>query len=66
MSNRIKGFTIALDRDYREEAAEQIENAIAMIKGVVKVTEHIVTAEDFFAETKVKRELLEKIWNVVK
>jgi hypothetical protein len=46
MTDRIKGFTVALDRDYRDDDVEVIANAIRMIKGVVAVEPSIVGTDD--------------------
>lgn len=38
MTDRIVGYTITLDKDMREDDAENILSAICMLKGVLSVT----------------------------
>jgi hypothetical protein len=37
MTDRVKGFTVVLDKDFRIDDVEVTQNAIAMIKGVSSV-----------------------------
>jgi len=64
MSDRVNGFTVVLSKDYKDDDAELIGNAIRLIRGVCKVTPNIVTESDYFAEQRVKEELLEKLINI--
>lgn len=62
MTDRIKGFTVTLEKDIREDDVEVITQAISMIKGVANVEPSISTIEDQFARQRVKSELREKFW----
>ena len=41
MTDRIKGFTVVLAQDVREDDFEAIENVVRMIKGVQSVHRHV-------------------------
>lgn len=47
MTDRFKGFLITLDREVREDDAEQIITALKMIKGVMMVKPYINDMEDW-------------------
>ena len=66
MSNRINGFTVTLDKDYKDEDFEMIKNAILSIRGVLHVEENIVTAEDHYNRQVVRIELLTKLIEILK
>jgi hypothetical protein len=61
MTERIKGFTVTLERDVREDDFEAILNAVRMIKGVVHVEPSLVTTEDHMNRTMIRIELHDKI-----
>lgn len=42
MTDRVRTLTVVLDRDYRDDDAESIVNAIQMVKGVGSVTTEVV------------------------
>lgn len=57
MTDRVNGFTVVLDKDYRDDDVEFIKQAISMIKGVVHVEGNIVSSNDYMAEQRVKMEI---------
>ncbi len=61
MTDRVKGFTVTLVGDTREDDIECIKTAIEMIKGVVHVESSIVTSEDHFNRSRIKQEFKDKI-----
>lgn len=61
MSDRIRGFTVLLNEDYRDDDALEISSAINMIKGVASISNIVATPEMFLAEQKAKLEIREKI-----
>ena len=67
MSDRYKGFLVTLDKDYRDDDSQCIIDAIKMIKGVVGVKPIIngIDVNHDLIETRVKRELIDKLWNVL-
>ncbi len=66
MTDRIYALTVVLDKDYRDDDVEAITNAIKMIRGVLKVTNHIATSETYMAQERARRELTEKLWGVLR
>lgn len=65
MTDRIKGFTVALDKDIRIDDVEFIMNAIKMIKGVNNVEPLVVDSSDFIARSRYKREVQDKIFKML-
>lgn len=66
MTDRIKGFTIALDNDIRVDEIEYIVNAIKMIKGVNNVEPLVADSTDFIARSRYKQEVLEKMYKLLR
>ncbi len=66
MTDRIKGLTVLLEPDKRDDDAEYIINAIRMIKGVVSVKSHIADMNHYFAVETARRELTQKLWEALK
>ena len=65
MTTRLKGFTVALEKDIREDDAESIKSAIESLRFVEAVEPVEATPEDWIVTTRVRRELLRKILEVV-
>lgn len=66
MSDRVKGLTVVLDKDYREEDIEMIKELILQIKGVKTVKESIVNSDDLINRARVTVEIKEKIHDFLK
>lgn len=66
MSERIKGFTVTLEKDVKEEGAEIILQALSMIKGVADVEPIETTYEDHMNRERVKWELRDKFIKFIK
>ncbi len=64
MSNRIKGFTVELDKDIKDEDFDQIENAIRMIKHVGSIKRSIASTDDYINRSRIKNEIRSEIWKV--
>ncbi len=52
MTDRYKGFLITLDREFRDDDAEPIINALKMIRGVHSVQPYVKNMEDYMSEVK--------------
>lgn len=65
MTDRVKGFTVVLDKDFRIDDVEVIQNAIAMIKGVSSVEPIIASADDFVVEQRTKSEVRKKLFKFI-
>lgn len=66
MTDRVKGFTVTLDKDIRIDDVEVILNAIAMIKHVAHVEPSISTSDDHFAQQRLRWELRDKFYDFMK
>lgn len=66
MTDRYKGFTVALKADLRSDDAETVIKAIGMIKGVLSVDPILATSEDGIIEMRTKNELMDRIFNILK
>lgn len=65
MSNKIKGFTVVLEKDVSEEYAGHISNAIRMITGVIDVTHVIANPHDFIEQSRCNTAMTEKLLKVI-
>ena len=65
MTDRIKGFTVALDNDIRIDDVEFIMNAIKMVKGVNNVEPLVSDSSDFIARSRYKSEVQTKIFKML-
>ena len=66
MSDRVKGLTVVLDNDYRQEDIEMIKEFILQIKGVKTVKESIVNSDDLINRARITIEIKEKIYDFLK
>lgn len=66
MTDRTNSLVVALDGEYRVDDAEVIADAISMIKGVLKVSCDITNREEWAVKEQAKREIREKIWELLK
>lgn len=66
MTDRVKGFTVTFERDFRDDDVEVILNAVKMIKGVASVEPCIVTSEDHINRERLKWELRDKLYKFMK
>jgi len=66
MTDRIKGFTVVLSKDIRDDDFEAISSAVGMIKGVIKVEPSISNGQDWMNRERVKMELTDKLWDVLR
>lgn len=66
MTDRVKGFTVTLERDIRDDDFKRIGKAVEMIKGVLHVEPSITTGDDFMVRQQVKHEMTMKIYKALK
>lgn len=66
MTDRIKGYIVTLAKDTRVDDAEAITNAIAMVKGVLKVEPLIADAGDVIERARIRAEFIDKLWEALK
>ena len=61
MTDRIKGLTVSLTQDIREDDCQRIVDAISMINGVGSVVPLITDHNDWLAREHVREEVKEKV-----
>lgn len=66
MTDRVKGFTVVLDHDIREDDFQRIKEAVEMFKGVVKVEPSVVTSKDYMNREVIKHKLITDLFNFLK
>ena len=66
MTNRLKGFTITLEQDFREDDMERLKNALEMHKGVLHVEPVLVTSEDHINRTKIRMDLIQEMLEILR
>jgi hypothetical protein len=65
MTDRIKGFIVTLDKDYREDDVQVVKNAIEMIKGVLDVSEVKTDIDDHMNRQKIAMEFRSKMYDAL-
>lgn len=66
MTDRIKGLTVTLERDIREDDAQAIIDAIKMAKGVLGVEAHVADYDHHMAYAQARRDMEMKILRILK
>lgn len=66
MTDRIKGLTVVLERDIREDDCRAIIDAIRMVKGVLRVESHVMTSNDYMIREQVRHELEQKLLDALR
>ena len=66
MTDRLKGLTVALTHDVRDDDAQCIIDAILMIKGVANVTTQIADSGDWINRQQIKHEITSKLHALAK
>ncbi len=67
MSDRFQNLTVVLEMDVREEGAEMLIEAIRQIRGVLSVVKgEPVDFNAHIGRERAKRELREKVWDLIK
>lgn len=67
MTDRHSGYIVTLKHDIREDDAEQIRNALRMVKGVLSVRPLLGggTVESFIARQRVQNEVTQKLLSML-
>jgi len=66
VTDRLKGCVVVFDEDIREDDAEPLMAAIAQLRGVLSIQPSIRTADDWMIRERVRRELTEKLCEVLR
>lgn len=65
MTDKYFALTVVLEHDIRSDDAEQIMNAIRMIKYVLDVKGNIATPESWMAQIRERKEIGEKLFKIL-
>jgi len=65
MTDRINSLTVVLENDMRDDDCAALVNAIAMLRGVISVGMNATDAQSYMAEERARRELGQKLIEVV-
>lgn len=65
MTDRVKGFTVTLEKEIRTDDFEWILNAVKMIKGVQEVEPVINDGSEYITLMKRDREIREKLYKFI-
>ncbi len=66
MTDRYNALIVSLNRDIRDDDAEQIIEAIKMIKGVIDVTGNIVDTDSYVANRRALNTVKDKLYDLIK
>ena len=66
MTTRLKGFTVALEQDIREDDAEAIKKAIESLRFVQAVKPIEADSTDWINRSRIKLELRQKLFDILK
>ena len=62
MTDRYYSIGVVLEKDIRDDDAECILKAIKMIRGVLSVEPHIADFQSMMAESRARKDIVDKIW----
>jgi hypothetical protein len=62
MTDRYNTLTVALEHDMRDDDAQALIGAIQQLRGVLSVAGSVADPGSWVAETRVRRDLTEKLW----
>lgn len=65
MTDRVKGFTVILDKDIRIDDVEIVKQAISMIKHVAEVNPSISNLDDVINRGRIKHEFTMKLYEFI-
>lgn len=66
MTDRFNALTVVLEKDMRDDDSEMLLNAIRQLRGVLSVTGNVESIMDAVAQERVRSELSNKLWAVLK
>lgn len=65
MTDRVKGFYVALEKDIKTDDFETIKNAVMALRGVMSVEVSVDDSDDWMNRERVKFELRQELWEVI-
>jgi hypothetical protein len=66
MTDRYNALIVVLDKDIREDDAENIMQAIRQYKHVASVSGHVSDINSVVAEKRVKNKIMDKMFELIK
>ena len=66
MTDRHWGYVVTLEREIREDDAEETINALRMIKGVLKVEPVVGSPMDYITVARARAAIATKLWEALK
>ena len=63
--SRVKGFTVTLKRDIKQEDFQRILEAVEMIQGVQHIVPSLVTGEDHIVRMRLRHEITHKVLKAI-
>lgn len=66
MTDRYNAFVVVLENDLRDDDADEIVKAITLLRGVLAVTPHIADMATTIAEVRVKNDVRQKLFDVLR
>ncbi len=61
MTDRIQAFTVALEKDLRDDQVDDIRKAILMIRGIGGCTAHVSDIDSYVARSRTISEFRDKL-----
>ncbi len=62
---RLKGFTVTLERDIKQEDFQRIQEAVEMIVGVLHVEPVLATGKDHIVRMRLKNDITRNILKLI-
>ena len=62
---RVKGFTVTLERDIKEEEFQRVLEAVEMIHGVLHVEPVLATGQDHITRMRLKNDITRNILKLI-
>ena len=62
---RVKGFTVTLERDIKQEDFQRVQEAVEMIIGVLHVEPVLATGKDHIIRMRLKNDITRNILKVI-
>lgn len=66
MTDRVHSLIVVFDKDFREDDAEALVDAIQMLRGVIQVRPIVGTPEHYAAREQAKADLRSQIFGVLR
>lgn len=63
MTDRVKYITVVLDADYWDDDAQEIIDAIKMVRGVQAADHSVINPNDYWARNSIRQEIWAAIYN---